>query len=100
MKIDQPMDIEEEDLTFISSVEGDKNEIKYHNFSIPIKNEKLKINLKKIEDVKEKIRLETDINKKTNPFTDIFNMIDDMSKICKKERADEVNPSESNEILK
>jgi len=42
-----------------------------------------------------KLELETDINKKINPFTDIFNIVDDILKISKKERADEVNPSES-----
>ncbi len=70
-------------------------EIKFHSFSIPIKNEKIKNGFIKVEDILKKIREETDINKKMNSFTDIFNIVDDMLKILKKERADEVNPSES-----
>ena len=36
-----------------------------------------------------------DLNKKINPYTDIFNIIDEIFKIIKKERSEEQTPSES-----
>lgn len=94
---DQVFDDVDTEVTEVDKNKDSKQfEIKFHALSIPIKNEKIKNSLQKIESTSEKIEIEIDLNKKINPYTDIFNLIDDLLKIQKKERADEVNPSESN----
>ena len=66
-------------------------EVKYQGTSIPIKNEKLKYNFNKIEELTKKVGEEQELNKKMNIYTDIFNIIDEISKIIKKDKADETN---------
>jgi hypothetical protein len=64
--------------------------------NIPIKNEKLKFSFVKINDVTQKIEEELDLSKKINTFTDIFNIIDEIVKIIKKEKSEENQQTESN----
>lgn len=64
-------------------------EVKYQGASIPIKNEKLRYNFNKIEELTKKVNEEPELNKKMNIYTDIFNIIDEISKIIKKDKAEE-----------
>lgn len=63
---------------------------------IPIKNEKLKFNFKKLNDLSHKIEEEPDLTKKINNFTEIFNTIDEMVKTVKKEKSEETNQQTEN----
>jgi hypothetical protein len=79
--------------------EGESFEIKYQGINIPIKNEKLKFSFAKVNDISNKIEHETDLSKKVNMFTDIFNLIDEIVKIIKKDKSEENQQTESNSIL-
>jgi hypothetical protein len=75
--------------------DGDLYEIKYQGIVIPIKNEKLKFNFNKINEISNKMQKETDLTKKINTFTDIYNIIDEIVKIIKKERTEENQQTDS-----
>lgn len=79
--------------------EGESFEIKYQGINIPIKNDKLKFSFAKVNDISNKIEHETDLSKKVNMFTDIFNLIDEIVKIIKKDKSEENQQTESNSIL-
>ena len=74
-------------------------EVIYQGSKIPIKNEKLKYNFNKIDELSKKISEETELNKKMNIYTDIFNIIDENSRIIKKDKADEVGQPTSESHL-
>jgi hypothetical protein len=78
--------------------EGESYEIKYQGMTIPIKNEKLKFSFAKVNDISNRIEQESDLSKKVNMFTDIFNVIDEIVKIIKKEKSEENQQTESNLI--
>ena len=71
-------------------------EIKYHGMNIPIKNDALKKTFLKMNELKEKINKESDLNKKVSIFQDYFNKIDEANKITKKEKSDQGNESTEN----
>lgn len=71
--------------------EGEQYDIKYQGTVIPIKNDKLKFNFQKINDITAKIENESDLTKKINTFSEIFNVIDEIVKIIKKEKVDDTN---------
>ena len=73
----------------ISSNDGDQFEVRYQGSVIPIKNDKLKFHLQKINDITKKIENEPELNKKVNTYSDIFNNIDEVTKILKKEKTDD-----------
>lgn len=72
---------------------GDGFDIKYQGTVIPIKNEKLKLSLIKINEITTKIENEQDLTKKINTFSDIFNIIEDIIKIIKKEKVEDQSDS-------
>ena len=89
--------IEEIKKSTVSNVkDGEAFEIKYQGMVIPIKNEKLKFSFAKINEISNKIEEESDLTKKVNIFTDIFNIIDEIVKIIKKEKSEENQQTESN----
>jgi hypothetical protein len=69
--------------------DGESVDIRYQGLIIPIKSEKLKMNFNKISEISAKIEAEQDLTKKINIFTDVFNVIDDIVKIIKKEKSEE-----------
>ena len=73
----------------INSSHTDQYEIKYQGSIIPIKNDKLRLCFQKIDDITKKIDNEPELNKKINTYTDIFNLIDEIVKILKKEKTDD-----------
>ncbi len=79
--------------------EGESYEIKYQGMVIPIKNEKLKENLNRINAISAKMEEETDLAKKINTYTDIYNLIDEVVKIIKKEKSEETQQTESKYLL-
>ena len=70
--------------------------VKYHGINIPIKNEKLKNDFKKLNELNSKIDKETDVQKKINLFQDYYNRIDEMNKLVKKIKGEEGNLSSEN----
>jgi hypothetical protein len=79
--------------------DGESFDIKYQGMVIPIKNEKLKFNLNRINEVTEKIEAESDLSKKINAFTDIFNILDEVVKVIKKEKSEETQQTESKILI-
>lgn len=67
----------------------------FKGITVPIKNDKLKLNFQRIHEISKKIDEETDLNKKVNQFTDIYNILDEIQKIIKKERTEETQQTES-----
>jgi len=63
---------------------------------IPIKNEKLKSDFEKLNELNSKIEKETDIPKKVVLFQDYYNRIDEMNKLVKKIKSEEGNQSSEN----
>ncbi len=70
--------------------------VKYHGINIPIKNEKLKSDFKKLNELNSKIEKENDVQKKINLFQDYYNRIDEMNKLVKKIKGEEGNQSSEN----
>ena len=70
--------------------------VKYHGIMIPIKNEKLKSDFEKLNELNSKIEKETDIPKKVVLFQDYYNRIDEMNKLVKKIKSEEGNQSSEN----
>lgn len=88
---DDQEDIEDENKTKIlnnKNIENnmDNYSIFYQSTSIPIKNQNLRVKLVKIDEMVTKIKLEQQISKKQNYFSDLFNLLDDASKIIKTEK--------------
>lgn len=75
--------------------DSENYEIKYQGVSIPIKNEKVKFTLNKINEISEKIEEEKDISKKINTFSEVFNHLDEIVRILKKEKSEEGAQTES-----
>jgi hypothetical protein len=69
--------------------DGESVDIRYQGLVIPIKNEKLKQSFNKINEISAKIEAENDMTKKVNIFTDLFNLIDEIVKVIKKEKTEE-----------
>ena len=68
--------------------EQEQIEIKYQGTTIPIKNENVKAKFQKLVEFSTKIHIETDITKKLNMFSDVFNLIDDSQKLIKTEKSE------------
>lgn len=64
-------------------------EIKYQGTVIPVKNDKIRLLIEKCIEIEKKIDEEHDLNKKINPFLDLFNNFDEIVKSIKKERQEE-----------
>ena len=67
--------------------------------AIPIKNEKVKFALNKINEISQKIEEENDLSKKINIFSDVFNHIDEIVRVLKKEKSEENAKTESKYFL-
>ena len=70
--------------------------IKYHGVNIPIKNEKLRNDFEKLNELNSKIDKEKDVQKKIILFQDYYNRIDEMNKLVKKIKGEEGNQSSEN----
>jgi hypothetical protein len=70
--------------------------VKYHGIVTPIKNEKLKSDFEKLNELNSKIEKETDIPKKIALFQDYYNRIDEMNKLVKKIKSEEGNQNSEN----
>jgi hypothetical protein len=79
--------------------DGDSFEVKYHGINIPIKNEKLKASFNKINEVTQKIEEEDDLTKKINMYTDVFNILDEIAKLIKKEKSEESNQNADSKYI-
>lgn len=79
--------------------DGESVDIKYQGFVIPIKNEKLKHSFAKINEISAKIESEQELTKKVNIFTDMFNVIDEIVKIIKKEKSEDVGQNADSKII-
>ena len=70
--------------------------VKYHGINIPIKNEKLRNDFEKLNELNSKIEKEKDVQKKILLFQDYYNRIDEMNKLVKKIKGEEGNQSSEN----
>lgn len=70
-------------------------EIRFSNTTIPIKNENVRTKLVKIDELNTKIKNETELTKKQNIFSDVFNLIDDAYKLVKQEKAEKAKDGDS-----
>ena len=70
--------------------------IKYHGVNIPIKNEKLRSDFEKLNELNSKIDKEKDVQKKIILFQDYYNRIDEMNKLVKKIKGEEGNQTSEN----
>ena len=70
--------------------------VKYHGINIPIKNEKLRNDFQKLNELNSKIEKEKDVQKKISLFQDYYNRIDEMNKLVKKIKGEEGNQSSEN----
>lgn len=82
-----------------STIKEDQYEIKYQGMILPIKNEKLKEGIIKLNELSIKIDKETDLSKKTVLFQDYYNKIDEMVKLVKKEKSEEGNQQSESKII-
>lgn len=73
---------------------ADTMEIKYHGMQIPIKSEKIKSHFIKIDDFGQKLEKESELNKKISMFAEVFNNIDEIIKLIKRDK-DEETPNQS-----
>lgn len=73
-------------------------EVKYHGLVIPVKNDKIKSHFLKIEEVNTRIEKESEINKKLLIFSEVFNNIDEIIKLVKKNKLEET-PNQSDSKL-
>lgn len=69
--------------------------IKINGSTIPIKNENVKNKLLKLEEYSLAIRIENDMTKKQNFFSDLFNLIDDCLKMTKVDKAEKSKDGEN-----
>ena len=70
--------------------------VKYHGVNIPIKNDKLRNDFEKLNELNSKIEKEKDVQKKILLFQDYYNRIDEMNKLVKKIKGEEGNQSSEN----
>ena len=70
--------------------------VKYHGIQIPIKNEKLKNDFEKLNELNSKIEKEEDMPKKVVLFQDYYNIIDEMNRLVKKIKSEEGNQASEN----
>ena len=70
--------------------------VKYHGVNIPIKNDKLRNDFEKLNELNSKIEKEQDVQKKILLFQDYYNRIDEMNKLVKKIKGEEGNQSSEN----
>ena len=70
--------------------------VKYHGINIPIKNEKLRNDFQKLNELNSKIEKEKDVQKKIVLFQDYYNRIDEMNKLVKKIKGEEGNQTSEN----
>ena len=70
--------------------------VKYHGVNIPIKNDKLRNDFEKLNELNSKIEKEQDVQKKIMLFQDYYNRIDEMNKLVKKIKGEEGNQSSEN----
>lgn len=79
---------------------ADNMEVKYHGITIPVKNDKIKSHFAKIEEINSRIEKENELNKKLIIFSEIFNNIDEIIKLVKKNKMEETpNQSDSKDII-
>lgn len=83
----------------MTTIKEDQYEIKYQGMILPIKNEKLKEGIIKLNELSIKIDKETDLSKKTVLFQDYYNKIDEMVKLVKKEKSEEGNQQSESKII-
>jgi hypothetical protein len=97
INIDLSDKMEELKKTNLTKDNGDNMEVKYHGIVIPVKNEKIKSHFLKIDEVNSRIEKESDLNKKLIIFSEVFNNIDEIIKLVKKNKLEETpNQSDSN----
>jgi hypothetical protein len=70
--------------------------VKYHGVNIPIKNDKLRNDFEKLNELNSKIEKEQDVQKKILLFQDYYNRIDEMNKLVQKIKGEEGNQSSEN----
>lgn len=92
-EIKQSHDVFEPDLCFEKS--DTEFGLKINGSTFPIKNETVKNKLIKLEEYSLAIRLESDLSKKQNFFSDLFNLIDDCQKLTKIDKAEKSKDGES-----
>jgi hypothetical protein len=71
------------------STSTDQIEIKYHGAIIPVKNDKLKADFQKFQAISAKIDSEKELARKVNIYSDAFNLLDEITKLVKKEKTDD-----------
>ena len=77
---------------------ADTMEVKYHGVVIPVKNEKIKSHFTKIEEVNSRIEKESELTKKLIIFSEVFNNIDEIIKLVKKNKLEDT-PNQSDSKL-
>lgn len=101
INIDLSGRMEELTKTNLNRDSSDNMEVKYHGFVIPVKNEKIKSHFSKIDEIESRIEKETELNKKLIVFSEVFNNIDEIIKLVKKNQLEETpNQSDSKYKLK
>ena len=80
----------------VNKINEEDYSVKYHGIQIPIKNEKLRNDFEKLNELNSKIEKETDIPKKVILFQDYYNRIDEMNRLVKKIKSEEGNQSSEN----
>ena len=79
-----------------NKINEEEYSVKYHGIQIPIKNEKLKNNFEKLNELNSKIEKEQDMPKKVILFQDYYNIIDEMNRFVKKIKSEEGNQASEN----
>ena len=80
----------------VNKINEEEFTVKYHGIVIPIKNDKLRSDFEKLNELNSKIEKETDIPKKIALFQDYYNRIDEMNKLVKKIKSEEGNQNSEN----
>ena len=80
----------------VNKINEEDYSVKYHGIQIPIKNEKLRNDFEKLNELNSKIEKEKDIPKKVILFQDYFNRIEEMNRLVKKIKSEEGNQSSEN----
>lgn len=96
--MDEEETYEEESDDKLNQKSANTNEnydVVYQSSTIPIKNPNLRAKLVKIDELTEKIKNESDLVKRQNIFSDVFNILDDCIKIIKSDRQEKAKDGES-----
>ena len=80
----------------VNKINEEDYSVKYHGIQIPIKNEKLRNDFEKLNELNSKIEKEEDIPKKVILFQDYYNRVDEMNRLVKKIKSEEGNQSSEN----